>query len=185
MTHCATRTSNFCATWSQLLFLKATIRDNHGNTAHILITSLSSNKTPFSENGNDKTGSCCMLSAIVVEDSDLRQFLQWMHPPHVCSHTQMHFCPFVHTRRKIPLRVCKQRHCLHNHAVMYLCKSEGGSALSIMCEICYTESRLTSVLIYAWLQNTLWQEQVVIFRTSKLCRKLVVMMIKTCLLKKI
>lgn len=86
--------------------------------------------------------------------------------------------------RKIPFRVCKQQHYLRKHAVMYLCKSEGGSALSIMCEICYPESHLTSVLIYTWLQNTLWQEQVVIFRTSKLCRKLVAMMIKPCLLKK-
>lgn len=111
MTHCATRTSNLiCATWSQLLFLKATIRDNHGNTAHILITSLSSNETPFSENGKDKTG-LCLCTLMVVEEKrsnnqpalvlDLQLFLQWMHPPHVCSRTQMHFCPLVQTKISI------------------------------------------------------------------------------------
>lgn len=138
MTHCATRTSNFiCATWSQLLFLKATIRDNHGNTAHILITSLSSNKTPFSENGNDKTGLCCILSTMVVDDlkkkkkSNSQLWFQTsdgfcigcIHPMSaaILKSIFAHLCkPQSAYRRKIPFRVCKQRHCLQTRSYVLM-----------------------------------------------------------------
>lgn len=98
-----------------------------------------------------------------------------------CSNAFLPICANQnqHTVEKSPfVRGNSDIACANTQWCTYV-KVKGGSALSIMCEICYTESRLTSVLIYAWLQNTLWQEQVVIFRTSKLCRKLVAMMIKT------
>lgn len=72
--------------------------------------------------------------------------------------------------------------CTNRQLCTYV-KMKGGSALSVMCEIWYMKSRLilqtASELIYTWFWTTLWQEQVVTFRTSKLCRKSVAIITNT------
>lgn len=115
--------------------------------------------------------------------------VSWFHPPPCLLSSALVAIPkciFAHLckqksaySRKTRFWVFKQQHCLRKHVLVYLCKSKRGekrgSAPSIMCEICYLKLCLIlqtiSVLIYMWLWNTLWQEQLVTFRTSKLCRK--------------
>lgn len=100
--------------------------------------------------------------------------------PHLAQHSQPYpnaFLPIGANRNqhivgKMCFWVCKKQHWLCKYALEYLCKSDEGSALSIMCEICYMKSCLIlqtiSVPMYMWLRNTLWQEQLSnTFRTSK------------------
>lgn len=128
---------------------------------------------------------CTRKTTKPVVVSYLLRFLHWMYPPTCLLSSALAAIPkciFAHSckqksaySRKMCFWVCKQQHWLRKHALVYLCKSDGGSALSIMCEICYRKSCLIlqtiSALICVWLPNTLWQEQLVTFRTSKLCRK--------------
>lgn len=104
--------------------------------------------------------------------------LHWMYPP-TCllswALAAIPKCVFSH--------LCKQKSAYNwktcfwvcNHPRLTYVKVMEESTLSIMCEIYYMKSCLIlqtiSVLIYMWLWNTMWQEQLVTFRTSKLCRK--------------